>query len=65
MIYDLHHREDIYPDAEKFVPERFFPETLNKRHNFSFIPFSAGPRNCIGIIILFNNVIRVVDFEVK
>lgn len=48
MIYDLHRREDIYPEAEQFIPERFLPENCSKMHNFSFIPFSAGPRNCIG-----------------
>ncbi|CAH0714221.1 unnamed protein product, partial [Brenthis ino] len=48
MVYDLHHREDIYPQAEKFIPERFLPENSMQRHHFAFIPFSAGPRNCIG-----------------
>lgn len=30
----------------EFIPERH--EQLNARSNFSFVPFSAGPRNCIG-----------------
>ncbi|CAH0714226.1 unnamed protein product, partial [Brenthis ino] len=47
-IYALHHCEDIYPDAEQFIPERFLPENCEKRHAFAYLPFSAGPRNCIG-----------------
>ncbi|EFA10752.1 cytochrome P450 monooxigenase CYP4Q3 [Tribolium castaneum] len=47
-IYDLHHNPDIYPDPEKFDPERFRPENSQKRHPFAYLPFSAGPRNCIG-----------------
>ncbi len=46
--YTLHRHPEFWPDPEAFKPERFAGADAEERHRFSYIPFSVGPRHCIG-----------------
>ncbi|MEH2422564.1 MAG: cytochrome P450 [Nostoc sp.] len=44
-IYLTHRREDLYPQPEKFQPERF----INRKYSsYEFWPFGGGSRQCLG-----------------
>jgi len=44
-IYLVQHREDVYPQARRFRPERFLE---GQGGTYSWIPFGGGIRRCIG-----------------
>jgi len=46
--YVLHRLPAFWRDPDVFDPERFLPERAAERPKFAYIPFGAGPRQCIG-----------------
>ena len=48
LTYIAHHNPRFWDNPERFEPERFAPERAKKRVKYSYLPFAAGKRSCIG-----------------
>uniref|UniRef100_T1KHY4 Cytochrome P450 n=2 Tax=Tetranychus urticae TaxID=32264 RepID=T1KHY4_TETUR len=48
IIWAVHHDETIYPEPEKYDPDRFSSERVESIPSSAWIPFGFGPRTCIG-----------------
>ncbi|XP_033217508.1 cytochrome P450 4g15 isoform X1 [Belonocnema kinseyi] len=66
----LHRQPNIYPNPDVFDPDNFLPEKTANRHYYAFVPFSAGPRSCVGrkyamlkLKILLSTILR--NFRVQ
>lgn len=67
--YTIHHTKEIWgPDADDFVPERW--EKVTEEQKAAFIPFSYGPRSCVGrnvaemeLALIVSTVFRRYQFE--
>ena len=63
----VHRREDLYPQADRFRPERFLDEATR---SYTWLPFGGGIRRCIGAALaqaemaeVIRAVVRTVDLE--
>ncbi|KAG2485382.1 hypothetical protein HYH03_015869 [Edaphochlamys debaryana] len=73
-VYNIHHSPAVWEDAEAFIPERFGPldgPVPNEQNtDFKYIPFSGGPRKCVGdqfalmeAVVALTVLIKQFDFE--
>ena len=47
-IFGIHRNENHWKNPLQFNPDRFIGDNYLKRDPYCYIPFSAGPRNCVG-----------------
>jgi cytochrome P450 len=47
-LYLLHRDPAVFPEPERFDPDRWLPDRARAVPRFAMLPFGAGPRRCIG-----------------
>ncbi|XP_046667735.1 probable cytochrome P450 6a14 [Homalodisca vitripennis] len=47
-VQGLHKDPELFPEPERFIPERFSKENKGKIKPFSYMPYGEGPRYCAG-----------------
>ncbi|ELR53491.1 Thromboxane-A synthase [Bos mutus] len=45
----LHYDPEHWPNPENFNPERFTAEAQQRQRPYTYLPFGAGPRSCLGV----------------
>ena len=71
--YTIHHSKEVWgPDADEFDPDRWNEDRITDKQRAAFIPFSYGPRSCVGrnvaemeLFCIVGTVFRNYDFRLE
>ena len=70
FVYGAHHAPRYWHDPEGFDPDRFSKANEKLQPPFTYLPFGAGPRGCIGgnyamlqILMILNSLLRQYDLQ--
>jgi len=72
FVYGAHHAQRYWDDPERFDSERFTKAHEKQQTPFTYLPFGAGPRGCIGgnyamlqILMILSVLLRRYDFQLS
>lgn len=72
FIWGVQRHPDFWVEPERFDPDRFAPQHAKAHNTWAYLPFSAGPRICIGnmfslveTVILIAQLLNRFEVEVR
>jgi len=70
--YGIHHSEKYWQQPDVFNPDRFSGTNPKKESPFTYLPFGAGPKGCIGgnyamlqMLILLKRIVSTFDISLE
>ncbi|RVU14548.1 cytochrome P450 [Methylobacterium oryzihabitans] len=64
-IYAIHRHARLWNEPDRFDPARFAPEAAKARDRYSYLPFGAGPRICIGLSFAMMEAVAILAVLVR
>ncbi len=64
-LYALHRNPEYWENPGQFIPDRFSPDQLSGRPKYVYLPFGAGPRQCIGMQFALQEIPLILAAFVK
>ncbi|XP_065675790.1 LOW QUALITY PROTEIN: steroid 17-alpha-hydroxylase/17,20 lyase-like isoform X2 [Hydra vulgaris] len=66
-LWSIHHDERYWTNAMNFIPERWLDDSGNFDYNlgYAYLPFSGGPRSCLGEILAKTELLVFISRLVK
>ncbi|KAJ1985293.1 hypothetical protein H4R34_000114 [Dimargaris verticillata] len=66
LTYSLHRNPKFWGlESHKFNPDNFSPEACAARHPYAWMPFSTGPRGCLGMQFALQEIRVVLAYMLK
>lgn len=65
--YGVHHNPSVWPDVEKYIPERWLVEEGDPLYPVknAWRPFEKGPRNCIGMELAMTEIKIILALTIR
>jgi cytochrome P450 len=56
----VHRHRQLWSEPDRFDPERFSEKNSAGRHRFAYLPFSLGPRICVGGLLAVMEMVLIL-----
>jgi len=65
--YGVHHNPSVWPEADRFLPERWLVEEGDRLYppKNAWRPFEKGPRNCIGMELAITEIKIILALTIR